>query len=47
MIIVLFVLFGIFLFFLGMYVVVKTAVNNSELLKEIKIMLMKSQNEDN
>ena len=39
-------LFGIFLFFLGMYLVVKAAVNNSELLKEIKVMLMKAQNDD-
>lgn len=44
--ILLLVLFGIFLFFLGLYVVVKSAVNNSELLKEIKVMLMKSQNSD-
>lgn len=38
-------LFGIFLFFLGIYLIVKAAINNSELLKEIKVMLMKSQND--
>lgn len=39
-------LFGISVFFLIMYLVVKSAVNNSEMLKEIKVMLMKAQNED-
>ena len=40
-------LFAIFVFFFILYMVVKSAVNNSELLKEIKVMLMKAQNEDN
>lgn len=40
------VIFGLFLFFVALYLVVKAAVNNSEQLKEIKIMLMKTQNED-
>lgn len=37
-------LFGIFLFFMAIYIIVKKAVNNSELLKEIKVMLMEAQN---
>ncbi len=36
--------FGLFLFMVIMYLVVKAAVNNSEQLKEIKVILMKAQN---
>lgn len=39
-------LFGLFLFLVVLYLVVKAAVNNSEQLKDIKVMLMRAQNEE-
>ncbi|MCX8129954.1 MAG: hypothetical protein N3I35_07650 [Clostridia bacterium] len=41
------IIFGVFVFFVALYLIVKAAINNSEQLKEIKIMLMKAQNEEN
>lgn len=41
-----FIIFGIVLFFFALYFVVTQAINNSELLKEIKVLLMESQNKD-
>ncbi|MCR4434894.1 MAG: hypothetical protein QHH06_05095 [Clostridiales bacterium] len=38
---------GIVLFLSATYFVVKSAINNSELLKEIKVLLMDSQNSGN
>ncbi len=39
-------IFVLFIFFFVMYLVVKSAVNNSELLKEIKVLLMNAQNDE-
>ncbi len=39
------ILFGISIFFFILYMIVKAAVNNSEAVREIRVMLMKSQND--
>jgi hypothetical protein len=39
------ILFGVSIFFFALYMVVKAAVNNSEAVREIRVMLMKAQND--
>ena len=42
---IMFILLCICIFFFIMYLVVQAAIRNSETLKEIKVLLMKSENE--